>query len=123
MVSVSSVARLLTPIILVGMRHLLTWIVSRPHGACGSTRPPFLPVRGDLAGDEWPDRLAELGGLPVVCPRVLVACVPVAPRCRVARSQALHIALQELLDQCLVGNTMLTRKAADRCQTLCGETD
>ena len=40
-----------------------------------------------------------------------------------ARSQPLNIALQELLDQCLVRNTMLACKAADRCQKLRGETD
>jgi hypothetical protein len=41
----------------------------------------------------------------------------------VARLQMLNIALQKLLDQCLVRNPMLTRQAADRSQKLRGETD
>jgi len=35
----------------------------------------------------------------------------------------LNVALQELLDQCLVCNPMLARQAADRRQKLHGETD
>ena len=40
-----------------------------------------------------------------------------------ARPQMLHVALQELLDQCLVRNPMLARQAADRRQKLRRETD
>ena len=44
-------------------------------------------------------------------------------RRRAARLQPLNIALEELLDQRLICNTMLACKAADRCQKLRGETD
>jgi hypothetical protein len=41
----------------------------------------------------------------------------------VACPQLLNVALQELLDQCLVRNTMVACQAADRRQKLRGETD
>jgi hypothetical protein len=40
-----------------------------------------------------------------------------------ARSQPLNIALEQLLDQCLICDTILTCKATDRCQQFLRETD
>jgi hypothetical protein len=40
-----------------------------------------------------------------------------------ARSQPLNIALEQLLDQCLIRDTILTCKATDLCQQLLRETD